>query len=140
PTREHAPRPRGRCGRCAASSQSLPAICTRSPFLVAAISLPNPDCFALLFDCPADLLGDVGDGQIAIDLDQTSLGPVVIGYWLGLKFIGRKPFANHFLAIIVTNHQLETINITDFINAGWLKVDIIDVSSGTSPTSGQSPQ
>src|SRR3954447_21611045 len=128
---------RERCDHSAASSRSPPSTCTQSPSLEVPAAIPDSHRVALVLNCAADLCRDFRHGHIAIDPDQPLLVPVIIGYGFGLKLIRGKPLANDFFAIIVPHHQLETINVTDFINAGWLKVDVVDVSSGTGTTSGQ---
>jgi len=59
-------------------------------------------------------------GPIRIDRDQPPLHPVVIRYRLGLRFISRQTPGNDFFTIIVAEHQLGSVHITQLIYERWL--------------------
>jgi hypothetical protein len=48
---------------------------------------------------------------------------------------------NHFLAIIVAGNQLGTVDVAKFIDARWLKMDVVDATTGrTGPASGKTTE
>src|SRR5208282_4521588 len=77
---------------------------------------------------------------VRIDRDQTPLHPVVIRHRLGLPLIGSQSLGNHFFAIVVPDHQLGFVHITQLVDERWLKVDVIEPSTGGTRTPPGKPQ
>src|SRR5712692_7163872 len=96
---------------------------------------------AMALNHPENLLRYLISWQVTIHGNQPSFALVVIHHGPGLQLVCLQTFPDYFLAIIVANHQLGTINIAGIGDAGWLEIDVIDVStSETGPTSGEPAQ
>ena len=71
---------------------------------------------------------------IRIDRHQPPLQPVVFRHRPGLSLIGRQSPRNDFFAIVVANHQLGSVQITQLIDERWLQVNVIEPSTGGTRT------
>src|SRR6516165_876492 len=85
-----------------------------------------------------NLLGHLIDWQAAIDRDQPPFLLVVLRYRPGLLLVGKQPFANHLVANIITGNQLGTVDVTKFIDARWLEMDVVNATTeGTRSAPGE---
>src|SRR6516162_4631664 len=85
-----------------------------------------------------NLLGHLIDWQAAIDRDQPPFLLVVLRNRPGLLLVSKQTFANHLVAIIVTGNQLGTVDVTKFIDARWLEMDVVNATTeGTCSAPGE---
>src|ERR1035437_2726318 len=81
-----------------------------------------------------NLRRDLFHRPIRIDRYQPPLHPVVIRYPPGLRIICSQSLRDNFFAIVVADHQLGSVHITQLVDKSWLKVDVIEPSTGGTRT------
>jgi hypothetical protein len=89
---------------------------------------------AMTINHAEDLRRNIFHRTIRIDRYQPPLQPVVIRYWLGLPLIGSQPLGDDFFAIVLADHQLGSVHITQLIDKRWLRVNVIEPSTGGTRT------
>src|SRR2546429_673522 len=76
--------------------------------------------------------------DLFVDRNQASLALVVLGHRFGLKLVIGQALPYDFLAVIISDHQLGTIDIASVGDTGRLGVDVVDPSAdGTGTASGK---
>ena len=96
---------------------------------------------AVALDLLENLLRHLVHRQTAVHCNQPPFARVVLRHRPGLLLIRGQTFPDHFLAVIIADDQLGTVKVANFIDAGWLKMDVINVSvGGASPASGEPEQ
>src|ERR1700682_1289050 len=71
---------------------------------------------------------------IRVDRYQPPLRPVVIHHPPGLRLIGSQSTGNNFFTIVVADHQLGSVHITQLVDERWLRVDVIEPPTGGTRT------
>src|ERR1700747_2774564 len=113
----------------------------RRIFSISAGDLQTIAILDVVVDNAKNLFRHLIGRQIAVHRVQTPLGLVILSYWprLLIEFVQTRP--NHFFTIVVADNQLCAVNVTKLIDLGWLKVDVVDPSTGgTRTTSGKPAQ
>src|SRR5271170_2212759 len=77
---------------------------------------------------------------IAVDGDQSSGAPIIIGHRTSLFLICRDTGLNYFQPVVITGHQLRPVNVAKFIDTGRLEVDVIDPPTGGTRTASSNPE
>src|SRR6202040_1954562 len=85
---------------------------------------------AMTFDDGKNLYRNLGHWPIRIDCYQTPLRAIVIRHPPGLRLVSRQPARNNFLAVVVADHQLRSVHITQLVRERWLGVNVIEPSTG----------
>src|SRR3979411_106997 len=94
---------------------------------------------AMTINHAEDLRRNIFHRPIRIDRYQPPLQAVVIRYWLGLPLIGRQSLGDDFFAIVLADHQLGSVHITQLVDERWLRVNVIEPSTGGTRTSPGNP-
>src|SRR5439155_25218051 len=126
----------GQCGHCAASCQFPLPIYKQSPCSTAVRCIR-----AVVLDQPHYLPRYFIHRQVPVDRNQASLALVVLGHRFGLKLVSGQALPYDFLAVIIADHQLGTIDIASVGDTARLGVDVVDPSAdGTGTASGKTAQ
>src|SRR5208337_3629647 len=112
-----------------------------SNFVYSSFVVPLlASCLAMTVDHAENLRRNIFHRPICIDRHQLSLRPVVIRYPPGLRLIGSQSTRNDFFTIVVADHQLGSVHITQLVDERWLKADVIEPSTGGTRTPPGKPQ
>jgi len=94
---------------------------------------------SVIFDHLKDPLRDLINGQVPIDRHQAAFPLVIVSHRSGLNVVRLQTLTYDILLIIMTSDQLGAINITEFVNAGTLRVDVIRTPTGGTRTTAGDP-
>src|SRR6266536_1295051 len=98
-----------------------------------------PFSSVMIFQDSVNLFCDAVHRQISINGDQSPGALVVIRYRTSLLLICRESGLNHFQPVVIAGRQLLPIHVTEFIDEGWLEVDVIDPSTSGTGTASSEP-
>src|ERR1019366_8856248 len=94
----------------------------------------------MVLENPENLLRNLVHRQIAVHRDQSSRALVVIRHGTSLLLVGRQTGLNHFQPVVIAGHQLRPVSVANFIDTGWLEVDVIDPPTGGTRTASSNPE
>src|SRR5882762_3294680 len=110
----------------------------RRIFSISAGDLQIIAILDVVIDDAKNLRGHLVGRQIPIHRLQASLRLVVIRHRPRLEIELVQTLPDHFLAVILADDELASVAITKLVDLGWLKVDVVDPSTGgTRTTSGE---
>src|SRR5579862_9456702 len=85
--------------------------------------------------------GDLFHRPFAINRQQSAFALVIIGDRPGLLLVSKQTSPNYVLAIIIAGDELRTVHVAEFIDAWWLKMDVVNPSTDRAgPASGKPKQ
>jgi gluconate kinase len=93
---------------------------------------------SVVVDDPKNLARYNVGRQIPIHRFQPALGIVIFRNRTGLVIERIQARANHFFPIVIADNEFRAVNVARFVDFRWLKVDVVDPSTGgTRTTSGE---
>jgi hypothetical protein len=105
---------------------------------IFSISDADLQTIAILY-CTERLRRDLIDGLLTIDLHELSSVAVIAHQWKRLPLIGLQPFSNNFFVVVRPNDKSPAVDIADAFNFGWLKIDVVNPSTGGTRTTPANP-
>src|SRR4029077_14254349 len=109
-------------------------------FSISAGDLQTIAILDVIIDNAKNLRGHLVGRQIPIHCLQPPLRPVVFRHGLRLLFERMQTLSDDGLAVVRTNDQLGPIEVTTLIDLGWLKVDVVDPSTGGTRATSREPE
>src|SRR5260370_8189877 len=94
----------------------------------------------MVFEDTENLLGDVVHRQITVYRDQPSCALVIVSHGASLLLVSRQSRLNDFQSVVIAGHQLRSVEVANFIEAGRLEVDVIDPPTGGTGTASSDPE
>ena len=94
----------------------------------------------MIFQYPEYLRRDLIHRPIAIHRNQSARALVILSHGKSLLLVSRQTRLNYLQPIVIAGHQLRSIQVANFVDECWLKVDVINPSTGGTRTASSNPE
>ena len=105
---------------------------------IFSISDTDLQTIAILY-CTERLRRNLVDGLFTVDLHQLPSVAVIAHQWKRLPLISLQSLGDNFLVVVRPNNKSPAVDIADAFNFGWLKIDVVNPSTGGTRTTPANP-